>query len=167
VPAVEHESSGRRRRVAALASTALPALVLDQVTKAVVRASLPVGEARPLLPGVIELLHVENTGAAFSMGEGATMAFVVVAVVVVAGAVALAWREPLPAWLSALLGCVVGGGVGNMVDRIAAGSVTDFLATTFMDFPVFNVADIFVTCGIAASLVGYWWWDSRRGGDAS
>ena len=95
------------------------------------------------------------------------MAFVVVALVVVAGAVALAWREPLPAWLSALLGCVVGGGVGNMVDRIAAGSVTDFLATTFMDFPVFNVADIFVTCGIAASLVGYWWWDSRRGGDAS
>jgi signal peptidase II len=153
--------------VAALASTALLALVLDQVTKAVVRASLPVGEARPLLPGAIELLHVENTGAAFSMGEGATMAFVVVALVVVAGAVALAWREPLPAWLSALLGCVVGGGVGNMVDRIAAGSVTDFLATTFMDFPVFNVADIFVTCGIAASLVGYWWWDSRRGGDAS
>jgi signal peptidase II len=167
VPAVEHESLGRRRRVAALASTALLALVLDQVTKAVVRASLPVGEARPLLPGVIELLHVENTGAAFSMGEGATMAFVVVALVVVAGAVALAWREPLPAWLSAFLGCVVGGGVGNMVDRIAAGSVTDFLATTFMDFPVFNVADIFVTCGIATSLVGYWWWDSRRGGDAS
>jgi signal peptidase II len=167
VPASERDKGGRPRRVAALASTALLALVLDQVTKAVVRASLPVGEARPLLPGVMELLHVENTGAAFSMGEGATAVFVVVALAVVAGAIALAWREPLPTWLAALLGCVVGGGAGNMVDRIAVGSVTDFLATTFMDFPVFNVADIFVTCGIAASLVGYWWWDARRGGDAS
>ena len=51
------------------------------------------------------------------------------------------------------LSCVAGGGIGNMIDRLVQGSVTDFLATTFIDFPVFNVADIFVTCGVAVCLL--------------
>ena len=51
------------------------------------------------------------------------------------------------------LACVAGGGVGNMLDRLLRGSVTDFLCTTFMDFPVFNVADILVTLGVIATLV--------------
>ena len=61
--------------------------------------------------------------------------------------------------LTASVACVVGGGLGNMVDRLARGSVTDFIATAFIDFPVFNVADIAVTCGIAISLIGYLMWE--------
>ena len=57
---------------------------------------------------------------------------------------------------------VAGGGLGNMIDRIMNGSVTDFLSFAFIDFPVFNVADMFVTVGIAYTLVAYWLFDSKR-----
>ena len=60
------------------------------------------------------------------------------------------------------LSAVSAGGVGNMIDRIASGTVTDFFATTFVSFPVFNVADILVTCGVVASLALYFAWETRR-----
>ncbi len=90
------------------------------------------------------------------------MVFVAIAALVVVGAFLLVWKQDLPMPLVVSIACVAGGGVGNMIDRLAAGYVTDFLATTFIDFPVFNVADIFVTVGVVASLVGYNIWDSRR-----
>lgn len=138
------------------------AVALDQATKAAVRVAVPEG-TRPLIPGVIDLMHVENTGAAFSLGRGAGALFIVIAVAALVVCMMLVQKiEGLPLYLVVSLGCVAGGGVGNMIDRIMKGSVTDFLATTFMDFPVFNVADIFVTVGVAITLVGYFVWDSRR-----
>ena len=53
-----------------------------------------------------------------------------------------------------------------MIDRLAMGSVTDFLSTSFMNFPVFNVADIFVTCGVAVSLLLYLRWEATEGRSA-
>lgn len=138
------------------------AVVLDQATKAAVRVCVP-PEGRTLIPGVLDLKVVHNTGAAFSLGEGASPLFVVVAGVVVALALVLVWRQdglPLPLVVS--IACVAGGGAGNMIDRILEGSVTDFLATSFMDFPVFNVADILVTVGVFVTFVGYLVWDRRR-----
>lgn len=113
------------------------------------------------MPGVIELRHVENTGAAFGMGAGAGVAFVVIAAVVLVASLMFVWRKRIPMQLAVSIGLVASGGVGNMVDRVIAGSVTDFLCTTFVSFPVFNVADIMVTCGVAVSLVGYYVWESR------
>lgn len=139
------------------------AVALDQATKAAVRVVVPSG-TRPLIPGLIELMHVENTGAAFSLGRGAGIVFVVIAAVVLVVAMLLVQRtEDLPLFLVASLGCVAGGGVGNMIDRIMKGSVTDFLATTFINFPVFNVADIFVTVGVAITVVGFLAWDAKHG----
>ncbi|MCH4084112.1 MAG: signal peptidase II [Coriobacteriaceae bacterium] len=137
-------------------------LVLDQTTKLAVRSVLSVGERREFIPGVLDLLYVRNDGAAFSIGRGAGVVFVAIAALVVVGAFLLVWKQDLPMPLVVSIACVAGGGVGNMIDRLAAGYVTDFLATTFIDFPVFNVADIFVTVGVVASLVGYNIWDSRR-----
>jgi signal peptidase II len=137
-------------------------VLVDQAVKAAVRATLAVGERAPLLPGVVELYHVENTGAAFSMGRGAGLLFAVVALVVVAVSLFLVWHESLPMPLVITVSAVAAGGVGNMLDRLASGSVTDFIATTFVSFPVFNVADILVTCGVFLSLVGYFVWESRR-----
>ena len=57
---------------------------------------------------------------------------------------------------------VAGGGAGNAIDRVALGAVTDFFKTTFVDFAVFNVADIFVTCGVVLAVVLYWRWDLAR-----
>ena len=55
-----------------------------------------------------------------------------------------------------------GGGIGNAIDRVVAGKVTDFFATTFMDFAVFNVADIFITCGVVVAFVLWTRWDRAR-----
>ena len=137
-------------------------LVLDQTTKLAVRSVLRVGARQTLIPGVLALLYVKNDGAAFSLGRGAGPLFVLIAAAVVCVAFAYVWREDIPLSLVLPIAGVAGGGVGNMGDRLCAGYVTDFLATSFVDFPVFNVADIFVTCGIVCALIAYNVWESRR-----
>lgn len=144
--------------------TAILVVIADQATKVAVRHLMPLGSpARPFIPGVIDLYRVENTGAAFSIGRGATWLFVLCAAAAFLVACYLVWSNELPFSLVLSLGCVAGGGVGNMIDRVATGSVTDFLATTFISFPVFNVADIFVTCGVMVSLLLYLRWEATQG----
>lgn len=136
-------------------------VLIDQATKAAAREVLESGP-RVLIPGVINLVHVENTGAAFSLGEGAGVLFIGVAVVFIVLATGIVWKNPnIPFNLVIPLGLVAGGGMGNMIDRILGGSVTDFISTAFMDFPVFNVADICVTVGIVLCVIGFWVWDAR------
>ncbi|MCI1934680.1 MAG: signal peptidase II [Atopobiaceae bacterium] len=151
-------------RLAVFFTVASIAVLVDQATKAAIRYLLPVGSpARVLIPGVMDLWHIQNTGAAFSLGQGASpLFFVLLVLVVLIATLVLVAKERLPLFLVASLACVAGGGIGNMVDRLACGSVTDFLALSFIDFPVFNVADIFVTCGVIATFVGYLLWDARR-----
>ena len=140
------------------------AVIADQATKSAVRFLIPVGSApRTLIPGVLDLVRVENTGAAFSIGQGSSWLFVACAVLAFVVSCTLVWRNDLPLPLVFSLACVAGGGVGNMIDRLANGSVTDFLATSFIDFPVFNVADIFVTCGVIVSLALYLRWEASQG----
>lgn len=155
--------SHRGLSVVAFWFTAILVVIADQATKVAVRHLMPVGSPpRTLIPGILDLYRVENTGAAFSIGQGASWLFVGCAIVAFALACYLVWRYDLPLPLVLSLGSVAGGGVGNMIDRIATGSVTDFLALTFIDFPVFNVADIFVTCGVVVSVVLYLRWEARE-----
>ena len=101
-----------------------------------------------LLPGVFQLLYVENRGAAFGILQNKQWFFVIITVAVLA---ALLWVLPkIPAErhflpLSLCLGFIAAGAVGNMIDRIFRGYVVDFLYFQLIDFPVFNVADIYVT----------------------
>ena len=151
------------RRLALFALVATAVVVLDQVSKAAVRATLVPGEAVTLIPGVMDLSLIYNTGAAFSLGEGAGMLFVAIAAAMCAGGVYVAWRRtdvPLPLLLT--VAAVVGGGIGNAIDRVALGAVTDFFKTTFVDFAIFNVADIFVTFGVPIALILWWRWDVAR-----
>ena len=156
-------NSARVRRLALFALVAAAAVVLDQLSKAAVRSALVPGEPVTLIPGVMDLSLIYNTGAAFSMGEGAGPLFVLVAAAMCAAGVYVAWRRAdVPLSLLLTLAAVVGGGIGNAIDRVALGAVTDFFATTFMDFAIFNVADIFVTCGVPVALVLWWRWDLAR-----
>ncbi len=141
--------------------------ILDQATKAVVKELLQVDGARcDFIPGIMELRLVHNTGAAFSIGEGAGIVFIILAAVVLIMMAAFVWRNPdLPLSLTISLGCVAGGGVGNMIDRIIDGAVTDFFATTFIDFAVFNVADIFVTCGLVITFILFMRFESKSNED--
>lgn len=139
------------------------AFSLDQLTKRWVLSNIPAGSRRPFIPGVLDLFHVQNDGAAFSIGSGRPLFFAALTAVVVLGMVyAVMCEKNLPYPLIAILGLVAGGGIGNGLERVAHGSVTDFLATTFMNFAIFNVADIFVTCGIIAACIYWFVWDSKR-----
>ena len=154
------------RRLGTFAGAAALVVALDQVSKAAARSSLTLGQPVTLVPRVMDLSLVYNTGAAFSIGSGKGLLFVVIAVVIAAACTALTCKErtiPLP--LAATLGCVVGGGVGNAIDRVVFGRVTDFFATTFIDFAVFNVADVFITCGVVLAVVLWARWDKDQAAD--
>ena len=126
----------------------LALVVLDQVVKFLVRAHIPLGGSLPFLPHILELTYVQNTGAAFSMLSQhtwlLTIVSAVVAVVIAAALVKKVVKHPFGV-LS--LSVVLAGAVGNLIDRLFLGFVTDMFQTLFMRFAVFNVADICVVCG--------------------
>ncbi|MCI7438658.1 MAG: signal peptidase II [Coriobacteriaceae bacterium] len=156
VGAMHRARSWRGARLVVFWVVCVLAVLVDQVTKAAARASLVPGQPRELVLGVLDLSLVKNAGAAFSIGEGAGPVFVVFAVVVLSFGIWLVWsRDALPMPLVVSVACVCGGGVGNMIDRMIFGCVTDFFAAAFVDFPVFNVADVFITVGIAVSVILY------------
>ena len=136
---------------------------LDQLTKALVVANIPVGETVKALPGVFHLTHLHNTGAAFSMLEGGRWFF---ALICAAGLIVVAVlikkkviQAPFELWC---LAAIFGGGIGNLVDRIRLGYVVDMFEVEFMNFAVFNVADIFITCGAVALFVYVLFFDKKE-----
>ncbi len=122
-------------------------VVVDQAVKYFVRQGIPLHTAVDFLPGVA-LTYVQNTGAAFSLFHEHTWLLTLLSgVVSVALVVALA-KKIFPHWWGMLaLALLLGGAVGNFLDRLLLGYVTDMFATTFMNFPVFNVADMGVVAG--------------------
>ena len=127
---------------------ALLLVLLDQGVKYLVLTKIPLGGHMPFLPHLLELTYVQNTGAAFSILEAHTWLLALVSLVMSA---LLAWalfkplfRHPLGRFFLAL---VLAGAVGNLIDRAFLRFVTDMFRTLFLDFPVFNVADICVVLG--------------------
>lgn len=125
----------------------------DQAVKAWVRADVPLGSTRELLPGVAELVHTENTGVSFGLLSGAAPWVVgvvsTVALALVVVLLARTVRGPLASVAGALL---IGGAIGNLYDRVARGAVTDFLDLPAL--PPCNVADIAITFGALTMAVG-------------
>lgn len=129
-------------------------VALDQWTKALTRSNIEVGEVRAFVPGVLDLTHIHNRGAAWGMfqGHATTLAIVAIVVVIALAAVVIARRRTsLVEMIS--FGLIVGGAIGNLIDRITQGYVTDMIRTAFIDFPVFNIADSAVTVGTAVFVV--------------
>ena len=123
-------------------------VVLDQVVKLLVRRGIPLGESVTLIPGVMDLTYVQNTGAAFSLFREHTwiLTLISLAASVVLAAV-LARRVLRRPFGAGALAVVLAGAVGNLIDRFFLRFVTDMFETTFMEFAVFNVADICVVLG--------------------
>lgn len=128
----------------ALAVTVL-VIALDQGTKAIVRSGIDVGEKDSVLPGV-DLVHVRNDGVAFNqLGGGGTIVAVVVGCALVALLIYFASHMDKPlAWLPT--GMLLGGALGNIMDRLRDGAVTDFVKVPL--WPAFNVADTSITFGV-------------------
>ncbi|HSK92904.1 MAG TPA: signal peptidase II [Candidatus Angelobacter sp.] len=145
------------RNALLLAGVAVVLYVADQVTKALVAANLGVGERVDVIGDVVQLWHVRNTGAAFSLLPGATWLFVPMHLVAVA-MVAYFHRQfrTQGPWIHVILAAILAGGLGNLTDRVRLGYVTDFVSVGIGDlrWPAFNVADPSLVIGIIL-LVGY------------
>ena len=131
---------------------AAAAAVLDQIAKYYTVAGIPLYTHVEVLPGVVGRTYVRNTGAAFSSFEGMRWLFVLIFVIFTAALLWEYFKKPLPftRFERFCIAAFYGGGLGNMIDRVRLGYVVDMIETLFMDFPVFNVADCFITCGCAA-----------------
>lgn len=149
------KSVPNRKALTAFSVLAAALIAFDQLSKAHVRARLTeVGQTMPGIPGVFRFELVRNTGAAFSMGEGNQLLFVLVAFAVTAIVIAYLARSRSLSWgVTVSLTMVVGGALGNVIDRFFLGYVTDFVDLTFMDFAVFNFADMCITCGCALFII--------------
>ena len=134
---------------------ALTGLFFDRLTKDWVLATFRLGESWPLWPGVFHFTFVLNPGAAFSLfrdgGEWLRWLSLVVSVVLAVWAL----RGPqMTRWEQWGYGFVFSGAFGNGIDRFAAGEVVDFLDFRWINFPVFNVADVCINIGVGCLLIG-------------
>jgi len=129
-------------------------IALDQVTKAIVRASLERGESWPEADWPVRIRYVTNTGAAFGILQDQT-AFLIVMAFIGLCAIYLYYRYPPfeHGIVPIAIGMMLGGAAGNLVDRIRFERVTDFIDFRF--WPAFNVADSSITIGIGAIVLGY------------
>ena len=131
---------------------ALVAFLLDRVTKSLVQHNLVLNAPDRLLGGVVYLTRTQNTGAAFSVGVTYGTFFLLLAAGASAGIIFYNRRIPTrETWLRVGLGMILGGAIGNALDRAVAGSVTDFIDLRW--WPVFNLADSFIVVGAVVSAV--------------
>ncbi|BAU07262.1 Lipoprotein signal peptidase [Fischerella thermalis JSC-11] len=133
---------------------AFVAFFLDQITKFWVVQTFSLQQTLPLLPGIFHLTYVTNTGAAFSLLSGKVEWLRWLSLGVSLALIALAWFGPLlNRWEQLGYGLILGGAMGNGIDRFALGYVVDFLDFRLINFPVFNLADVFINIGIVCLLI--------------
>ena len=135
------------QRIAGLLGFSVFIILVDQLTKAAIRASLHPGETWPEGWELIRLSHVHNTGAAFGILQGASTFLVIAPLIAIAAITVFLLTLPTQSrWYSVALAAILGGAVGNLIDRIRLGHVTDFIDPTH--YPSFNVADSAVVLGV-------------------
>lgn len=126
--------------------------VADQVTKAMTVANIALYQDIPVWDGLFHFTYVQNTGAAFSSLEGMRWLFVLIFLVLTMALVYEVRKQSMGfktfEWWC--IAAIYGGGLGNMIDRLRLGYVVDMIEVEFIRFPVFNVADCFITCGCIA-----------------
>lgn len=123
-------------------ATALVVLALDLVLKL-----LPLGPERVLIPGLLGLTRVQNTGVAFGLLQNSPLVNQVLTGLVILGGGLWLLRQRLGRFQALCAGLLLGGALGNFIDRLINGAVTDYLQLLFVDFPVFNLADVAVSAG--------------------
>jgi signal peptidase II len=129
-------------------------VALDQWSKKLVVTRMELGQSIPLIPDVFHLTSHRNMGAAFGILQNQRWLFVIITIAVVIGIlvslVRIGKRQPR---VSLALSLVLGGAIGNFIDRVSTGQVVDFLDFTLINFPIFNVADMAITVGVALLLL--------------
>ena len=157
--AITREKDGKKGaivKIAAFFCIVCAWILLDQLTKSRFSGMEPSGVLAGPFLGLVDIRLVHNTGAAWGMFSDSTFALGVFSLVVCAVLAVYFFVTVKQANALTTVGfaLVVAGGIGNAIDRFAQGYVTDFIEFSFVDFPVFNVADIGVTCGFAIIVIG-------------
>lgn len=133
---------------------AIAIIALDQWTKQLVVKNMEIGESIPLIADVFHLTSHRNMGAAFGILQNQRLLFIIITIAVVVGIIySLARIGKTQPRVSLALSLVLGGAVGNFIDRLLTGQVVDFFDFTLINFPIFNVADMAITIGVAILLI--------------
>ena len=127
----------------------------DQLLKYWIVTHIRFGGSMDLIPGVLGLTNVRNTGMAFSMLSEHTWVLTLISAAVAVAITVLLIRGKSPKWEKLALALVLGGAVGNLIDRARLGYVVDMFRTLFVDFAVFNLADAFIDVGAVVFCVLY------------
>ncbi|MFQ6164683.1 signal peptidase II [Limosilactobacillus reuteri] len=122
--------------------------ICDQLLKSWVASSIVLGGSKQLIPGIIELTNLRNSGAAWSIFEGQQTFFTIITIVaiIVIGYFIWQYRKNIPMLIG--LSLIMAGTIGNFIDRLRQGYVVDMFETTFINFPIFNLADMCLTIGV-------------------
>ena len=151
------KQGGQGAKVALLVVLVVAWVALDQWTKTFFVGVEPGTSFGLILGGLVNVFLVHNTGAAWGIFAGNPVALGMFSVAVVALMVVFFfWKaREINVVQTVGIALIAAGGIGNAIDRFVQGYVTDFIAVTFVDFPVFNVADIGVTCGVVVLVLGF------------
>ena len=146
------------RRAGLLTATALGLLVFlaDQVLKWAVEAYISLGESVSVIPDVLRLTHIKNSGGAFGILGGSPFILLVGSILAVAVVLWMLLASPPSRFTVLGCGLVLGGAAGNLLDRLTAGEVTDYADLQFWpleEWPIFNVADTAIVAGVALLLL--------------
>lgn len=146
---------GLTKRRALSAGAILMTLFLDRLSKHWAEAVLRQSGARTAIKGVLGWRYTQNTGAAFSALDGAgVMLAIVTALIIIAAMIWYARHEDCNGFLASGVTLLIGGGLGNLYDRLTLGYVIDFIEVLFVRFAIFNVADVAVVCGTICLVIG-------------
>ncbi|MAG91049.1 signal peptidase II [Candidatus Woesearchaeota archaeon] len=136
-------------------STALIVILLDQITKLLIKTNFKLNQSLPIIENILHLTYVTNTGSAFGLFKGFNLFFVIFSIIVI---IAIFYfinkiknNEKL---IQYSVGLLLAGTIGNLIDRILHGSVIDFI--DFRIWPVFNIADSSITIGVILLIILLW-----------
>lgn len=129
-------------------------IILDQAVKGYVVKEIPLGGMRRFIPKVVSLTYLKNSGAAFSMLENQQWFFTIITLIAMGSAFVYLYRHINGSiWLLLGLTLIISGGIGNFIDRLRQGFVVDMFHLDFMNFAIFNVADIYLSIGVGLLLI--------------
>lgn len=151
---------GRRRRFFIFFTAAFAIIAVDQWTKWLVRRNIPLGvswlpEWLEWLSPYVRFLHIQNRGASFGMFQDGNLIFIIVSLLIVCGILIYVTKmEHDSKWMWVAAGLYLGGAVGNLIDRVLFGAVTDFISVG--TFYIFNIADASINVSVAMLVILVW-----------
>jgi len=129
-------------------------VIIDQITKFLTVQNIPLGDSMEIIPGIFSLTYIQNTGAAWSILEGQMWFFYIITLIVVVMLIYFLHKEAKDEPLFALaISFILGGALGNFVDRLHLQYVIDMFQLDFISFPIFNIADSALTVGVIIMLL--------------